>query len=86
MLLLTWKKIKNQQLATLLWIFLQENAEYREIEKIPQNEFNFYIGHFIVAVWKRDGGEYEPSVLRGMLTRFEQYLKSKEYAISLITS
>ena len=47
-------------------------------------ELNNFLCNFFVGVRQKNGEQYEPSYLRGMLGSFERHLKRKNYGISLI--
>ena len=42
------------------------------------------MSEFIMSVQTKDGKDYEPSSLRGILSSFERHLKSKSYLNSVI--
>ncbi len=80
----TVKKTKRD--VCLLTDFLKTKGETRsEISEIPPVELNELLSEFFVSVRTKEGKEYEPSSLRGMLASFERHLKSKSYSNSLIT-
>ena len=47
--------------------FLTEHGERRSIEESPAVELNNYLSKFIFATRTKNGEEYEPSSLRGIL-------------------
>ena len=61
----------------LLNSFLQEVGETREVQNIPPSDLDSLLRKFFVGVRQKNGDEYEPSYLRGMLGSFERYLKKK---------
>ena len=65
-------------------MFLQIKGETCEIAEIPPVELNELLSEFILNVRTKDGQEYEPSSLRGMVASFERHLKRKSYPISII--
>lgn len=80
---------KNTQAKTardlnLLKVFLQSKEEHREVENIPPAELNELLSEFILAVRTKEGKEYEPTSLRGMVASFERFLRRKNYQVSII--
>ena len=71
----TVKKTKRE--VALLTVFLQTKGETRETAEIPPVELNELLSEFILSVRTKEGQEYEPSSLRGMVAR-------KSYPISII--
>jgi hypothetical protein len=61
------------------------NNYTREMNTISAIELNNLLCKFVVGVRQKNGEEYEPSYLRGMLGSFERHLKRKKYGISLIS-
>ena len=78
----TVKKTKRE--VALLTVFLQTKGETREIAEIPPVELNELLSEFILSVRTKEGQEYEPSSLRGMVASFERHLKRKSYPVSII--
>ena len=78
----TVKKTKRE--VALLTVFLQTRGETREIAEIPPVELNELLSEFILSVRTKEGQEYEPSSLRGMVASFERHLKRKSYPVSII--
>ena len=68
----------------MLTVFLQTKGETREIAEIPPVELNELLSEFILSVRTKEGQEYEPSSLRGMVASFERHLKRKSYPVSII--
>ena len=66
--------------------FLHTQNETRELFQIPPAELDPLLSQFFIGVRQRDGSEYEPASLRGMLGSFERVLRSKTYGHSLISS
>ena len=58
---------KTRRDVSLLTEFLNSKNESRRIEEIPPKELNEYISEFIVAVRRKDGDDFEPSSLRGLI-------------------
>ena len=75
---------KTRRDVSLLNEFLQAKSEQRMLEEIPPSELNNYLSEFIVVVRRKDGEDFEPSSLRGLLCSFNRYLKSKGYPANLI--
>ncbi|KXJ06675.1 Uncharacterized protein KIAA1958 [Exaiptasia diaphana] len=75
---------KTRRDIGLLNEFLQNKGEERILEQIPPSELNNYISEFIVVVRRKDGEEFEPSSLRGLICSFNRYLKTKGYPANII--
>lgn len=75
---------KTQRDVSLLTEFLNSKNESRRIEEIPPKELNEYISEFIVAVRRKDGEDFEPSGLRGLICSFNRHLKACKYPCSVI--
>ena len=75
---------KTRRDVSLLTEFLNSKNESRTIEEIPQKELNEYISEFIIAVRRKDGEDFEPSSLRGLICSFNRHLKACNYACSVI--
>ena len=58
---------KTRRDVSLLTEFLNSKNESRRIEEIPPKELNEYISEFIIAVKRKDGEDFEPSSLRGLI-------------------
>jgi hypothetical protein len=52
--------------------FLDENSERRPIHEIPPIELNELLMKFLLSVRKVDGGEYEPTSLRGYISSLDR--------------
>ena len=65
----------------ILKSFFQEPevGEVQEIHEIPEDELSPLLCRFIVGVRKQNGEDYEPSVLRGMISSFDRQLRCKAY-------
>ncbi|XP_022248344.1 uncharacterized protein LOC106464838 [Limulus polyphemus] len=59
--------------------FLSKTGEQRPLEKIPPKELDYVLSSFIVNVKKRNGDDYEPDSLRGLLSSVDRYLRKQEY-------
>ena len=77
-------KIKTSQDLNLMHSYLVSQGEHRQIHEIPPDQLCDYLSAFLFAVRKKDGGEYEPTSLRGFLGSFERHLKNKNYGFSII--
>ena len=70
----------------LVKTFLQKKGETREAHDIPPNELDNYLSNFVLSVRKRDGGEFEPSSVRAMISSVDRRLKAKKYGVSIMNS
>ena len=75
---------KTRRDVSLLTEFLKSKNKSRRIEEIPPKELNEYISKFIVAVRRKDGEDFEPSSLRGLICSFNRHLKACKYPCSVI--
>ena len=75
---------KTRRDVSLLTEFLNCKNESGRIEEIPPKELNEYISEFIVAVRRKDGEDFEPSSLRGLICSFNRHLKACKYPCSVI--
>jgi hypothetical protein len=57
--------------------FLMVNNYTCEMNTISAIELNNFLCKFFVGVRQKNGEQYEPSYLRGMLGSFERHLKRK---------
>ena len=64
--------------------FLKSKQENRKIEEIQPQELNDFLSAFIVNVKRKDGGDYEPSNLRGFIASFNRHLKNVKYSKSIV--
>ena len=55
-----------------------------ELESIPPKELNEFLSNFIVSVRKVDGGEFEPSTLRSIISSADRHLKAHSYGTSIM--
>ena len=78
-------RTKTEGHIRLFTQFLMVNNYTREMNTISAIELNNLLCKFVVNVRQKNGEEYEPSYLRGMLGSFERHLKRKNYGISLIS-
>ena len=75
---------KTRRGVSLLTEFPSSKNESRKIEEISPKELNEYISEFIVAVRRKDGEDFEPSSLRGLICSFNRHLKACKYPCSVI--
>ena len=64
--------------------FLRQKNELRNPEEIPPEALNGYLSQFIYSVKRKDGGDYEPSSLRGFISSFHRHLKERKYPSNII--
>ena len=62
---------KTRRHVRLLTEFLNSKNESRRIEEIPPKELDEYISEFIVAARRREGEDFEPSSLGGLICSFK---------------
>ena len=79
-------RAKTKRDVRLLIDFLRQKNELRNPEEIPPEELNGYLSQFIYSVKRKDGGNYEPSSLRGFLSSFHRHLKERKYLTNIIES
>ncbi|XP_076358316.1 uncharacterized protein LOC143250962 isoform X3 [Tachypleus tridentatus] len=65
--------------------FLSKVGEQRPLEKIPPKELDSVLASFIVNVKKRNGDEYEPDSLRGLLSSVDRYLRKQRYPVAIFS-
>ena len=75
---------KTKGHVNLLKIFNLQSDDNRDIHDIPPVELNAYLARFFLSVRSKNGSEYEPSTLRGMLGSFIRHLNRKSYNVSLL--
>ena len=63
---------------------LKSKQKNRKIEEIQPQELNDFLSAFIVNVKRKDGGDYEPSNLRGFIASFNRHLKNVKYSKSIV--
>ena len=76
--------MKTRQDAGLLSKFLKSKQENGKIEEVQPHELNDFLSEFIVTVKRKDGGNYEPSSLRGFKASFNRHLKDVKYSKSIV--
>ena len=60
-------KRKTESHIKLLHDYLQSCGEVRECHEIPPSELDKYLSRFLLSVRQRDGKDYEPTTLRGIV-------------------
>ncbi len=65
---------------------LRLKGEVREMKDIPPEELDTLVAGFILSVRKADGGEYEPSSIRNMVSSLDRKLRRHSYPESIINS
>lgn len=58
--------------------------ENRELHCIPPKELDPLLANFILSKRKKDGSEYEPSSLRGIIGSIDRKLKRMKYGVSIL--
>jgi len=74
---------KTKPDMALVKSFLQTKGETREFEHIPPRELNEIISMFILSIRHKDGTEYEPATLRGMVSSMDRYLTMNYYPTTI---
>ena len=77
------KKKTLSDMKLLKTLFFAVN-ETRDAELIPPDELNTLLCQFLLAVTKKDGSEYEPTTLRGIVSSLERYLKQKQSRVEIM--
>jgi hypothetical protein len=62
---------------------LEVLKDNRDICQIPDNELNTIICKLIINVRQRDGSEYEPNIVKGIVASIDRYLRSNNYGNSM---
>ena len=62
--------------------FLSIKGEQLNVEDISRIQLNYLAG-FIFRVKRRDGNEYEPSSIRGIIASIQRYINSKNCGFSI---
>ena len=65
------------------WVSQLQKWKQKNEEILPK-EVNEYISEFIVATRRKDGEDFEPSSLRGLICSFNRHLKACKYPCSVI--
>ena len=52
--------------------------ELRNVEEIPPAQLNELLSKCVLTVRTKDGDDYNPTPLRGVIVSFERYLKQKK--------
>lgn len=77
-------KIQERKSLDTYNYYLAEHGEQREIYTIPSTELDNILCKFLVGARQKNGQEYEPSYLRGMLSSYERHLKKTDMGTALI--
>ena len=75
---------KTRRDVGLLSEFLKSKQEHRKIGEIKPQELNDFLSEFILTVKRKDGGDYEPSSLRGVIANFNRHLKNVKYSEGIV--
>ena len=59
--------------------FLKKKSAERKVEEIMPEQLGDFLSEFIITVKSKDGGEFEPSSLRGFFSSFNRHLKVCKY-------
>ena len=59
--------------------FLKQKNENREIHKIPVNEFDSLMANFIISAMKKDGSDYGPTSIRGIMSSIDRQLRRHRF-------
>ncbi|CAC5425268.1 unnamed protein product [Mytilus coruscus] len=70
----------------LLNKFLKAKNENRELQTIPPVELDPLLANYLLTLRKKDGGEYEPSTLRSIVSSIDRKLKRHKYGHSIAGS
>ena len=73
------KKNTMYDLNIVFKFLCEVRKEERELEKIPPEEMNVYLSEIIIAARTKEGEQYEPSSLRGILSSVDRYPTGREY-------
>ena len=74
---------KTKRDVSLLKEFLRAKEIDKELENIEAKVLDEILCTFIVEVKKKDGGEYEPTTLRSVISSFDRYLRRKGYPTTI---
>ena len=66
-------RVKTDRDVSLLKTFLQRKEELRNVEEIHPAQLNELLSEFALTVRTKDGNDYEPPSLRGMIASFERW-------------
>lgn len=64
--------------------FLKLKNEYRELQLIPPDELDPLLANYLLSVRKKDGGEFEPSTLRSIVSSIDRKLRRHKYGHTII--
>ena len=70
---------KTQRDISIFMAFLKKKSAERKVEEIMPEQLGDFLSEFIITVKSKDGGEFEPSSLRGFLSSFNRHLKVCKY-------
>ncbi|XP_033731021.1 uncharacterized protein KIAA1958 homolog [Pecten maximus] len=70
---------KTLQDVKLVKQFLALKGEEREMNEIPVGELDMLLANFLLSVRKKDGQNYEPSSLRGIISSVDRKLCRQKY-------
>ena len=62
---------------------LEVLKDNRDICQIPDNELNTIICKFIINVCQRNGSEYEPNTVKGIVASIDRHIRSNNYGNSI---
>lgn len=65
--------------------FLVTKGESRPIHQLEVDHLDEYLANFVLSVRKKDGADYEPSSLRGMISSIDRKLKRQKYAYKIMS-
>ena len=77
-------RAKTERDVKLLKAFLTVKGESRKPNELTPQEPNEYLSEFILSVKRKDGEDYEPSSLRGLIASFNRHFKEQKYPGSII--
>ena len=79
------KKKTMYDIALVNSFITKESEAGQPIEQLPPQELDRLLNKFLLAVRKKNGDEYEPTILGGFLASVDRYLKKHRYSESIIT-
>lgn len=66
--------------------FLKLKNEERDITSIPPTELDPLLANFVLAVRKHDGGEFEPTTIRSIISSVDRKFKRQKYGFKIMNS
>ena len=72
--------------VALIMRFFAVKNEHRELNQIPPAELDPLLANFLLTIRKKDGGEFEPSTLRSMISSVDRKLKRSKYGHQVLSS